>query len=451
MELDKAIRERRSVRVFSDRHVEQEKIEKMIDSARWAPSACNQQLWNFIVIRNDRIKRSLAEDAACNTLVVSAPVVIAVTYAKENLKDYYVSQSASAAVQNMLLCGHELGIGTCWLCGIGSEKEIKRILNIPKDQFVVCLVLAGYQKHESVFVPKRKPVSEIMHINRYSAKEERYLTSHNPEKWSFEQIRRYCDITSVKTEPGSVMDVANRIEKKLARSVLQKYQGKKIVDIFSYDGSFLDCFSSDGLFSAELSDNTARYSEKATEKNVTPILFDDLPKLKERFDICSILFKLERFSKKDQARIVRSCRKVLADDGRIVIMFRNRPSLYSIAYLKLKLFLGDDIKKTALYSFFGPYKPMSNKEAMRLLGKSGFAVVSMKRYFLLPPIIEDIFQLFIQFLKSEKTNFVHRMWHNNIISRAIRKILKWQGISSSIFGSCTVIIAKKKPGDRKGT
>ncbi len=444
MELDKAIRERRSVRVFSDRHVEQKKIERMIDSARWAPSACNQQLWNFIVIRDDRIKKRLAEEAACNTLVVRAPVVIAVTYVKENLKDYYISQSASAAVQNMLLSAHSLGIGTCWLCGIGSEKQIKKILRIPKDQFVVCIVIAGYPKHKSVFVPKRKPISEIMHNNRYHVKTERYLTSHDPEKWNYHQIKKYCDITSVKTEPGSAMDVANPMEKKLVQSLLSKHSGKIILDFFSYDGSFLNCFSSNQIHSVELSDNTAKYSEKATKKKVKTVIFDDIQDLGQRFDLCSILFKLERFPRSTKRKILRECNKTLADDGEALIAFRNRPSLYSLAYLKLKLFLGDDIKKTALYSFFGPYKPMTNKEAIKLLKQEGLRVVSVKKYFLIPPVIEDIFQLLIQFFKSEKTNFVHRMWHNNIISRTIRKILKWQGISPSIFGSCTVIVAKKR-------
>jgi len=77
MDLFDAIAERRSVRSFQDREVEQEKLERILEAARLAPSASNRQEWRFVVVRRPELRQKLAEAARGQQFVAEAPVVIA--------------------------------------------------------------------------------------------------------------------------------------------------------------------------------------------------------------------------------------------------------------------------------------------------------------------------------------------------------------------------------------
>ncbi|MCK4483131.1 nitroreductase family protein, partial [Candidatus Bathyarchaeota archaeon] len=109
-------------------------MEKLVDSARWAPSAGNTQPWRFIIVRKPEIKRKLAAAALGQSFVEEAPVVIVVCADEDRSsmgygvrgKTLYCIQDTAAAIQNIHLAAYSLGLGTCWI-GAFREEEARRI------------------------------------------------------------------------------------------------------------------------------------------------------------------------------------------------------------------------------------------------------------------------------------------------------------------------------------
>jgi nitroreductase len=165
-----AIRGRRSVRAFrGEQDVAEEIVDRLIDAARWAPSAGNIQPWEFIIVRRPDIKRLLAYAAYDQSFIQEAPVVIVVC-ADENRsskrygergKTLFCLQDTAAAVQNILLTAYSLGLGTCWV-GAFKEEEASRILNVPLGARPVALIPVGYPS--GIPSPRnRRGVDETVH------------------------------------------------------------------------------------------------------------------------------------------------------------------------------------------------------------------------------------------------------------------------------------------------
>ena len=116
---------RRSVRKYLLKSIEPEKTEKLIRAAMQAPSAGNQQPWEFIIVREKECLEKLSEVSQYSGLVKNAPLAIVMLVNKECLKypDYW-EQDLSAAAQNILLEAVEIGLGAVWL---GIAPEIDRM------------------------------------------------------------------------------------------------------------------------------------------------------------------------------------------------------------------------------------------------------------------------------------------------------------------------------------
>jgi nitroreductase len=158
---------RRSIRKYQDREVEDDKILKMLDAARWAPSAGNTQTWRFYVVRNREMKQRLSRAALGQRHVRDAPVVIVVGYDMQEMYsayrergvNLYAIQDAAAATQNMLLRAYDLGLGTCWV-GAFDETEVSKILSLPKYIRPVAIIAVGYPAEREVST--RKPLERIV-------------------------------------------------------------------------------------------------------------------------------------------------------------------------------------------------------------------------------------------------------------------------------------------------
>jgi nitroreductase len=168
-----AIKGRRSIRAFKSTDVAPETLEKLIAAARRAPSAGNIQPWEFVIIRKQEIKRRLVEAALDQTFIEEAPVVI-VACANENRssegygvrgKTLYCIQDTAAAIQNILLAAHSLGLGTCWV-GAFQEEEAREILRIPNGVRPVAIIPLGFPA-ESPYPPDRRPVGQIVHYETF--------------------------------------------------------------------------------------------------------------------------------------------------------------------------------------------------------------------------------------------------------------------------------------------
>ncbi len=164
MQTFETIDKRRSIRVYKDQPVEKEKIDKLIEAARLAPTAANKQKFRLIIVDYEEkdLKKRLA--VACNNqqFVGTASIIIAGI----SEPDYKWHQVDTAIVlEHIVLESVELDLGTCWI-GAFKEDEVKNILKIPDDKKVIALIIVGYPA-ESPLRKTRKDVSELVSYNRY--------------------------------------------------------------------------------------------------------------------------------------------------------------------------------------------------------------------------------------------------------------------------------------------
>lgn len=153
----KAIFNRRSIRKYENRPIEKEKIEKLLRAAMQAPSAANQQSWEFIVVEDKEKLKKLSEASPYSKMVASSAVTFVLLTKKEGLIFPDCSQQdMAAAAENLLLEAVDLGLGAVWL-GISPVKErmdfIKNMFNLPENIEAFALIPIGYpdgQKNEFV-------------------------------------------------------------------------------------------------------------------------------------------------------------------------------------------------------------------------------------------------------------------------------------------------------------
>lgn len=173
MDVLEAIKGRRSIRAFKNRDVPAEIVEKLIDAARWAPSAGNIQPWEFIIVRKPKIKRRLVEAALDQVFIEEAPVVIVVCANEERSSQgygvrgetLYCLQDTAAAIQNIHLTAYSFGVGTCWV-GAFREEETRKILKIPHGVRPVAIIPVGYPA-ESPSPRRRRPISQTVHYETF--------------------------------------------------------------------------------------------------------------------------------------------------------------------------------------------------------------------------------------------------------------------------------------------
>ncbi len=170
-----AIKNRKSSHIIDpDRQVEDEKINELLEAARWAPSCYNNQPWRFILSRNeslDRVKECLAKG---NSWAKRAPIIITVTSKPEldcqiQDRDYY-TLGIGLAVENLLLQGIEMGLVVHPIAGF-KERQVKQTLRIPDPFRIHTLIIVGYPGSQEGLDDKitqkekaprrRKPLREI--------------------------------------------------------------------------------------------------------------------------------------------------------------------------------------------------------------------------------------------------------------------------------------------------
>lgn len=151
MQLDKAIKTRRSIRNYSKKKPDWREIIEAIDKARYAPMAGNLFTPRFILVK-DSEKIEKITNATQQTFCNKAQYIVVVCSDKKLPKnsfgeraDRYCRQQAGAAIQNFLLKINELGLATCWI-GHFVDNQIKQILKIPDECDIEALFPIGYAK-----------------------------------------------------------------------------------------------------------------------------------------------------------------------------------------------------------------------------------------------------------------------------------------------------------------
>jgi len=179
MDMMEAITGRRSVRSYTPDQVPEEKLQKVVEAVRWAPSWANTQCWEVIVVREEGTKKQLVETLASGNpareAILQAPltlVMIAIEGRAGFKKgevctdkgDWYMFD-CGLATQNLCLAAHAEGLGTV-IVGLFDAAKAREVLQVPQGKRVVVITPLGFPE-KVPSPPKRKEIAEFVHHEVY--------------------------------------------------------------------------------------------------------------------------------------------------------------------------------------------------------------------------------------------------------------------------------------------
>ncbi len=169
MDVLEAIAKRKSIRAYKTIPVPEDKLNKVLEAARLAPSGANRQEMKFVVVKDQKTRAKLSEATGGQKHVAQAPVVIAAVSTDPekmmicDVPGYPVD--VAIAIDHMTLAAFDIGLGTCWI-GAFNQGMVKNILGIPDNCKVVQLLTLGIPDEEGR--PKeRKPIAQIVCYETY--------------------------------------------------------------------------------------------------------------------------------------------------------------------------------------------------------------------------------------------------------------------------------------------
>ena len=164
MKFEEVIEKRRSIRKFKDTPVPKEKIIKILEAARIAPSAGHRQPWHFVVVENKETIKKLAK----RDWAATAPVMI-VGLADQEASQNWWGNDLGIALEHIVLAATNLGLGTCWMGQTGRHELVKSLLDIPDNFTVIAVIPLGVP--DEIPAPKeRKSLDTIVSWEKYGSK-----------------------------------------------------------------------------------------------------------------------------------------------------------------------------------------------------------------------------------------------------------------------------------------
>jgi nitroreductase len=174
------VENRESVRSYTSTPVEHEKIRRILETARLAPSACNAQPWTFIVVNNPEIKNKLADATSTkviglNHFAKQAPVHIVIVMEPANLTSRFGSMvkqkhfpllDIGIAAEHICLAAVAEGLGTCMI-GWFDEPAVRKLLSIPTKSRPILIITLGYPTNPETREKRRKTLDEVVKYNSY--------------------------------------------------------------------------------------------------------------------------------------------------------------------------------------------------------------------------------------------------------------------------------------------
>ena len=169
-----------SVRSYEERLVEPEKLDRCLEAARLAPSACNAQPWKFIAVTDPRLKNEIAGHTfdpllSFNRFTSTAPVIIVIVTEKPTIvaqigaalkkRDFNLIDVGIAA-EHICLAAVDEGLGTCMI-GWFNERAIKKLLQIPSRKRIGLLLTLGYPSKDYTRPKVRKETDAVVSFNHY--------------------------------------------------------------------------------------------------------------------------------------------------------------------------------------------------------------------------------------------------------------------------------------------
>jgi nitroreductase len=173
--LSELIATRRSVRSYGARPVAEQRIDDVLEAARAAPSAGNLQSYQIVVVRDEQRRRQLSSAAAGQDHVAQAPVVLVFLADPQHASPKYGGrgerlysvQDATIAASYAQLTAHSLRLASVWV-GAFDDQQVREAVDAPEHLNPVALLLIGHSDASPAF-PGRRPLSELVHRERYGA------------------------------------------------------------------------------------------------------------------------------------------------------------------------------------------------------------------------------------------------------------------------------------------
>lgn len=173
MDAVEAIKKRTSIRNYKPSPVPEEDLNEILECAIAAPSAGNTQEWEFVVVKDKKIKKLLVGAALGQEFIAQAPVIIVVCVDLKKIRnvygrrgvELYSKQDAAAAIENMLIAAWAKGIGSCWI-GAFNESAVSDMLVLPSYIRPVAIITLGYPE-ANFKKPERKDLKEVVHFEHW--------------------------------------------------------------------------------------------------------------------------------------------------------------------------------------------------------------------------------------------------------------------------------------------
>jgi len=166
---------RRSIRRFSDRPVDYEKIYDIVTSGLNAPVAGNVQNYRIIIIQDEKEKEECARIAFQQFWMTSAPYFIVITRDDTEVDDLYPNrgpvysiQNVAAVIENIIMAAHMSDLGTCWV-GVDDSEALKDFLGIPRHLHLDAIIPIGYAEGNPVQIPKQ-PEETMIYYEKFGNK-----------------------------------------------------------------------------------------------------------------------------------------------------------------------------------------------------------------------------------------------------------------------------------------
>jgi nitroreductase/SAM-dependent methyltransferase len=391
MDFWEVLYERRTTRRFDpERPVPRELVLELLDAALIAPTSCNLQMWDFVVVDDPDQREKLGK---LSLQVLTAPVTIFVAYGKEYSEEGHANvQSAAAAMMTMSMAAHALGIGTFWINQLGPRDQVGAILGLPPDREVVAGLAVGWPKTYPTKVPRRRAFEHVVHWNHFAGQP--IPSSPRPADWSLDLIRDYQHARVLngnrynKSRPwelASALSASDRLAPPDETSTPGE-DAPRWLDVLPVTGLFTGAMSRrhrDHRWSAlELSADVAAFAAKRCPAQVAcePVVYDadDVDALPgASFDRMTLLNRLEALPPPERQLLLASLHGMLRPGGRLLLQFTSKRSFHGIADWMHARRGGPGGVEYVLAPDpnLGPYEALSPGEVEELARRTGFRVV----------------------------------------------------------------------------
>ena len=156
--------ERKSIRKYEEKQVPEDKIRALMESAMQAPSARNQQPWDFIIIKDRALLKALSQVSRGAWPLAGAPLGILTLMRDDAPAKHMLPQDLAAATQNILLEATQQGLGAVWIGGYPIEERLENIRNlveIPQGKTPFSLIAVGYPDEPTEVTNHRYDASRV--------------------------------------------------------------------------------------------------------------------------------------------------------------------------------------------------------------------------------------------------------------------------------------------------